>query len=153
MQGCFIELSWCICNASAMTTCHHTICWLQLIMYKSAITYVTIIIHSQLIICWCLHLSTVWCKLKMLHKWYVAKIVSKVLYGLMKLMLTILYGRFMCLFTTTSGITGHLVCKIWLKGYCNGFGSTTWFMPSQTKSILPFHFTHSFLKLVLSSFW
>ena len=41
-------------NASAMITCHHTIHWLQLIMYNSAVTDVSIIMHSQLFIYWCL---------------------------------------------------------------------------------------------------
>ena len=54
------------------------------------------------------------------------------------IILTILHDRFGCLYTTTSRRTGHLVCKVWLKGYCNVFSSTTWIMPGVAKTILPF---------------
>ena len=51
--------------------------------------------------------------------------------------LTPLDGRFASLPTTTSRVTGHLVCTIRLKSYCNVFSSVTWIMPSIACSILP----------------
>ena len=56
----------------------------------------------------------------------------------MQNVLTTLYCRFVCLQTSTSRITGHLVCKILLIRYCAVFSSITLVMPTVPRLILPF---------------
>ena len=87
---------------------------------------------------WWLHMNTLWYKLKNMTDIIYKKLQLKVLQGLLKTILKILYGKFACLHKTASRITGHLVCKIWLIRNCNVFSSITWFLSSKSCPILPF---------------
>ena len=85
---------------------------------------------------WCLHMSSLWYNLKY-NKYSILKVVAKAVYGLLKTIVIILYGIFMYLHTTMARITGHPICKIWLKGYCNVLSSIAWMLSSLAYPILP----------------